>query len=665
MAYTKKTWVTGETIQAVDLNHLESGVEAISANGAIGTSNLANAAVTSVKIANNSITEDELSDGAVVTSKIEDGAVTRAKLADAALSDIAGEYSSSAKYAVGDYVFHGGALYRCVTAITTAEAWTAAHWRQITLGDDVSDLMSALDDGFESNSYTWQKGGLSSGAITSQLYRAVTTDEISASDGAVLVKNTDPNYKFSVDWTINGTLTNSGWVQGAYDHQYKIPKGATFRICVAKASENYVTLTDVELDYIKTIIYLAVRTYDAYAANDFNKTASVEGQCVLDPTDFIVGTYYSGGSYYKDTARVCSMLPMSLPFKTRFHVKSGYRFAVQILDSQGSVVSTTSFGTVDIVIHANTPFRLVIDNGNTSATANVHTYASQLTYRSALGMEVDKANEIGERYYSGINIKPKQHGFYTKQTGWSHTSPTTPGTFTPQAMSYYNGVLFKCWKDDLIQLYNFSTNALIAEYTLTSGHGDCMDFSGEFYDADDEFPLAYFTADSTPCKVYVNRLTRSGATLIRTLKFDESDVGYYAAAAVDAQNNRLVMLGYAKNAHESNADGTNYMICTVWDLSDLTENDDTTYTPNRLKSFCLPFIATTQDQCYDNNLFFVVSSKATSDAETVIYVVDVGLESVVAKLSDIPYKTYETEGIFWVDSDMYVNGNGLTKYMFT
>lgn len=96
MAYTKKTWVTGETIQAVDLNHLESGVEAISANGAINTANLADGAVTtaklaanavtSTKIANNSITEDELADGAVVTSNLADGAVTNAKIATAAVS---------------------------------------------------------------------------------------------------------------------------------------------------------------------------------------------------------------------------------------------------------------------------------------------------------------------------------------------------------------------------------------------------------------------------------------------------------------------------------------------------------------------------------------------------------------------------------------------------
>ena len=82
-------------------------------------------------------------DGAVTTAKIDDAAVTRAKVADAALADIAAEYSSSATYAVGDYVFHSGALYRCVSAITTAEAWTAAHWTAAVLGDDVADLKSA------------------------------------------------------------------------------------------------------------------------------------------------------------------------------------------------------------------------------------------------------------------------------------------------------------------------------------------------------------------------------------------------------------------------------------------------------------------------------------------------------------------------------------------
>ena len=53
-------------------------------------------------------------------------------------------YSSSATYAVGDYAVYNNQLYRCITAITTAEAWTAGHWTAVALGGDVSNLKSDL-----------------------------------------------------------------------------------------------------------------------------------------------------------------------------------------------------------------------------------------------------------------------------------------------------------------------------------------------------------------------------------------------------------------------------------------------------------------------------------------------------------------------------------------
>lgn len=69
MSYTAKTWVTGEVIQAVDLNHAEqgiataqSGVDAISANGAIGTANLADGAVTPDKLAEEYALADEVNE---------------------------------------------------------------------------------------------------------------------------------------------------------------------------------------------------------------------------------------------------------------------------------------------------------------------------------------------------------------------------------------------------------------------------------------------------------------------------------------------------------------------------------------------------------------------------------------------------------------------------
>lgn len=65
----------------------------------------------------------------------------------------ASAYSSSKTYAVGDYVVHNSNLYRCTTAITTAESFTAGHWTQVVLADDVTDLKSALDYNHEENSF--------------------------------------------------------------------------------------------------------------------------------------------------------------------------------------------------------------------------------------------------------------------------------------------------------------------------------------------------------------------------------------------------------------------------------------------------------------------------------------------------------------------------------
>jgi len=60
------------------------------------------------------------------------------------MADIAPTYSASAVYPVGAYCYYNGDLYRCTTAITTAESWTAGHWIPAVLGQDVSDLKQAL-----------------------------------------------------------------------------------------------------------------------------------------------------------------------------------------------------------------------------------------------------------------------------------------------------------------------------------------------------------------------------------------------------------------------------------------------------------------------------------------------------------------------------------------
>lgn len=96
------------------------------------------------------VTDDVADDlAAEVTARegaVSDEATARGNADTAILADLASPYSASATYAVGDYCTKDGQLYRCTTAISTAEAWTAAHWSAVALGDDTRDLRSALND---------------------------------------------------------------------------------------------------------------------------------------------------------------------------------------------------------------------------------------------------------------------------------------------------------------------------------------------------------------------------------------------------------------------------------------------------------------------------------------------------------------------------------------
>ena len=64
---------------------------------------------------------------------------------------LAPEYSASTTYKAGQYVWYSGNVYRCKTDISTAEAWTAAHWRLVKIGDELTELKSATFDQLEPN----------------------------------------------------------------------------------------------------------------------------------------------------------------------------------------------------------------------------------------------------------------------------------------------------------------------------------------------------------------------------------------------------------------------------------------------------------------------------------------------------------------------------------
>lgn len=67
-------------------------------------------------------------------------------VSDIDATDLAPAYSTSGTYAVGDYVTYNGDIYRCTTAISTAEAWTAAHWTRVAIGDELSSTKADINN---------------------------------------------------------------------------------------------------------------------------------------------------------------------------------------------------------------------------------------------------------------------------------------------------------------------------------------------------------------------------------------------------------------------------------------------------------------------------------------------------------------------------------------
>lgn len=61
------------------------------------------------------------------------------------LGNIAADYDSTKTYSAGTYCIKDAKLYRCVTPIPTPEAWTAAHWEEVTVGQALQENKEYID----------------------------------------------------------------------------------------------------------------------------------------------------------------------------------------------------------------------------------------------------------------------------------------------------------------------------------------------------------------------------------------------------------------------------------------------------------------------------------------------------------------------------------------
>lgn len=179
-----------------------------------------------------------------------------------------------------------------------------------------------------------------------------------------------------------------------------------------------------------------------------------------------------------------------------------------------------------------------------------------------------------------------------------------------QGLAVHDNVLFQFRASgtsvrNLVSLFDLTDKStIISNMTINSEHGDSASFSNEYYANGDEFPLIYVTADTTPAKLYVDRVSRTEATLVKTLVFPSS-AGYWGAGAFDFENNICYILAYKIQSYTSATN--NATVVSKWDLSNLTDNGDGTYTPAFISQFECDFIYCMQGLEYHDGMIWVTS----------------------------------------------------------
>ena len=128
---------------------------------------------------------------------------------------------------MGDYVVQSDKLYRCKTAITVAEAWTAAHWTPANVGDELTGFAKY-------NAVDLLKNNL-------EHYNT-------SYNGVVYTWSSDLSYL-----TVNGTATGQSWCtlfDGENTMPFGIEAGKTYYVKVKMPVNNlYLTIRQLGVNY--------------------------------------------------------------------------------------------------------------------------------------------------------------------------------------------------------------------------------------------------------------------------------------------------------------------------------------------------------------------------------------------------------------------------------
>lgn len=225
-----------------------------------------------------------------------------------------------------------------------------------------------------------------------------------------------------------------------------------------------------------------------------------------------------------------------------------------------------------------------------------------------------------------------------------------------QGFAVYGGKIAQVREGYSLHIIDISTGTKLREVSMNMGHGNSCQFSGEFYDSEDEFPLFYIRNDG----IWVYRIQNTSSTLIRKYNFSSSIIGTYVAGfGIDSENRRLYTASYTEGTYESK---TGQMRICEWDMDDETEVSAGVYELALLRSndFAWFYRYDAVQGCCCHDGYFFIGSGISGKEDIVL--VD---QSTLQIAYNISLGTGgEVEGCAWVGDEYLIVGQKISTYSY-
>ena len=221
------------------------------------------------------------------------------------LHTIAADYSSSKTYKVGDYAWESGVLKRCIVPITAAETYTAAHWTNAVIGDDLTNLKSAIND---VNNWFAEESGVRHYIFDLGVWIPTTTSTVNPEDitpnggMACVVVDCQEGDVFQIKASgansshrpysfidSNNAVLKQATSNSTNSTQTAPENAAKLIVNASKYNEHYVIKNNSKIDKIET----EISTVAPLLPSGSDQTADIlnrlsNGRCVLGKGTFIV-----------------------------------------------------------------------------------------------------------------------------------------------------------------------------------------------------------------------------------------------------------------------------------------------------------------------------------------------------------------------------------------